>query len=138
MLPMFTLGPKFVPPAIHAGGLRYHGDSPLLCELVRRGLVEARAYGQMEVFEAAITFARTEGIVPAPETAHAIQAVVDEALDARQKEEERVILFNLSGHGHFDLGAYDVYLSGNLKDEPLSEDKLKQAMDDLKDFPKAE
>jgi tryptophan synthase beta chain len=138
LLPMFTLGHKFVPPAIHAGGLRYHGGSPLLCELVRRDLVEARAYGQTEVFDAAITFARTEGILPAPETAHAIKATVDEAIDAKEKEEERVILFNLSGHGHFDLAAYDAYLSGSLKDEPLSEDKLKQAMEDLKDFPKAE
>lgn len=138
LLPMFTLGHKFVPPAIHAGGLRYHGDSPLLCELVRRGLVEARAYGQVEVFDAALTFARSEGILPAPETAHAIKAAIDEALDAKEKEEERVILFNLSGHGHFDLGAYDVYLSGKLRDEPLSEDKLKQAMDDLKDLPKIE
>jgi tryptophan synthase beta chain len=136
LLPMFTLGHKFVPPAIHAGGLRYHGDSPLLCELVRRGLVEARAYGQVEVFDAALTFARSEGILVAPETAHAIKAVVDEAMEAKQAGEERVILFNLSGHGHFDLAAYDAYLSGNLKDEPLSEEKLKQAMEDLKDFPK--
>ena len=98
LLPMFTLGHKFVPPAIHAGGLRYHGDSPLLCELVRRELVEARAYGQVEVFEAALTFAKTEGVLPAPESAHAIKAAVDEAVDAREKEEERVILFNLSGH----------------------------------------
>jgi tryptophan synthase beta chain len=138
LLPMFTLGHKFVPPAIHAGGLRYHGDSPLLCELVRRGLVEARAYGQVEVFDAAITFAKTEGILPAPETAHAIKAAVDEALEAREKGEERVILFNLSGHGHFDLGAYDTYLSGRLRDEPLSEVKLKEAMEDLKGFPRAE
>lgn len=137
LIPMYTLGHKFVPPAIHAGGLRYHGDSPLLCELVRRGLVEARAYGQVEVFEAAVTFAKTEGILAAPETAHAIKAAIDEARDAGDKGEERVILFNLSGHGHFDLAAYDAFLSGNLKDEPLSEDNLRQAMEDIKDFPKA-
>ena len=138
LLPMFTLGHKFVPPAIHAGGLRYHGDSPLLCELVRRDLVEARAYGQVEVFESALTFARTEGILPAPETAHAIKAAVDEALDAKEKEEERVILFNLSGHGHFDLGAYDIFLRGDLRDEPISEDRLERAMEDLKGLPRAE
>ncbi len=138
LLPMFTLGHKFVPPAIHAGGLRYHGDSPLLSELVRRGLVEARAYGQVEVFDAAVTFARAEGILPAPETAHAIKAAVDEALEAKEKGEERVILFNLSGHGHFDLAAYDAYLRGDLVDEPLAEDALRRAMEDLKDLPRVE
>ena len=132
LLPMFTLGHKFMPAKIHAGGLRYHGDSPLLCELVRRGLIEARAYNQIEVFEAALTFARTEGILPAPETAHAIKAVIDEALQAKSAGEERVILFNFSGHGHFDLAAYDSYLRGELTDYELPDAALAEAMKGLK------
>ena len=132
LLPMFTLGHKFMPAKIHAGGLRYHGDSPLLCELVRRGLIEARAYNQIEVFEAALAFARTEGILPAPETAHAIKAAIDEALEAKSAGEERVILFNFSGHGHFDLAAYDSYLRGELTDYQLPEAALAEAMKGLK------
>jgi tryptophan synthase beta chain len=138
LLPMYTLGHKFVPPRIHAGGLRYHGDSPLLSELVRRGLVEARAYGQCEVFEAALTFARTEGIIPAPETAHAIKATIDEALDAKASGEPRVILFNLSGHGHFDLASYEAFLRGELGDYELPEAEIAKAIGDLKGLPKAE
>ncbi|HVP58661.1 MAG TPA: TrpB-like pyridoxal phosphate-dependent enzyme [bacterium] len=138
LLPMFTLGHKFMPPRIHAGGLRYHGDSPLLSELVRRRLVEARAYGQLEVFKAALTFARTEGLIPAPETAHAIKAVIDEALEAKQAGQERVILFNLSGHGHFDLAAYEAFLRGDLGDYELPEAAIKSAIGDLKGLPKAE
>ncbi len=138
LLPMFTLGHKFVPARIHAGGLRYHGDSPLLSELVRRKLVEARAYGQVEVFKAAITFARTEGIIPAPETAHAIKAVIDEALEAKQTGEQKVILFNLSGHGHFDLTAYEAFLRGDLGDYELPEREIKKAMADLKALPKVD
>ncbi|MBV9578220.1 MAG: TrpB-like pyridoxal phosphate-dependent enzyme, partial [Chloroflexi bacterium] len=103
LLKMHTLGHGFVPPAIHAGGLRYHGASPLLSQLVDEGIVEATAYGQTSVFEAAIQFARSEGIVPAPESSHAIRATIDEALRAREAGERRVILFNLSGHGHFDM-----------------------------------
>src|SRR5947209_17280653 len=97
LMPMFTLGHNFVPPPLHAGGLRYHGDSPLLCGLVKAGLVEARAYRQNEIFEAAVRFARTEGIIPAPEPAHAIRAAIQEALSAREAGEERVILFGLCG-----------------------------------------
>ena len=138
LLPMFTLGHKFVPPRIHAGGLRYHGDSPLLSELVRRSLVEARAYGQLEVFKAALTFARTEGLIPAPETAHAIKAVIDEALEAKQAGEPRVILFNLSGHGHFDMAAYDAFLRGDLGDYELPEGAIRDAIAGLKGLPKAE
>jgi tryptophan synthase beta chain len=138
LLPMFTLGHKFVPPRIHAGGLRYHGASPLLSEMVRRKLVEARAYGQAEAFKAAITFARTEGIIPAPETAHAIKAVIDEALEAKRTGEPRVILFNFSGHGHFDLAAYEAFLSGNLGDYKLPEEEIKKAIGDLGGLPKAE
>ncbi len=116
LIKMYTLGHDFVPPGIHAGGLRYHGASPLLSHLVHLGHIQARAYTQVPVFEAALTFARTEGILPAPESAHAIRAAVDEALEAREEARPRNILFCLSGHGHFDLAAYESYLAGNLKD----------------------
>src|SRR4051794_2291417 len=105
LMPMYTLGHDFVPPPVHAGGLRYHGDSPLLSALVKNGMVEVRAFRQNETFEAALRFARSEGIIPAPEAAHAIRAVIEEAEAATQAGEERTILFNLSGHGHFDLSA---------------------------------
>jgi tryptophan synthase beta chain len=114
LLPMYTLGHEFVPPAIHAGGLRYHGDSPIISSLVRSGRMEAVAYPQDKTFEAALEFARAEGKVPAPETGHAIRAVVDEALAAKELDEERVILFNYSGHGLLDLSAYDDFLNGRL------------------------
>jgi tryptophan synthase beta chain len=116
LMPMFTLGHDFMPPSIHAGGLRYHGDSPIVSKLVRDGRMEAVAYPQGKVFEAAVQFARVEGKIPAPETAHAIRAVVDEALAAKETGEERVILFNYSGHGHLDLSAYDDFLHGRLID----------------------
>jgi tryptophan synthase beta chain len=116
LLPMYTLGHDFVPPSIHAGGLRYHGDSPIISSLVRSGRMEAIAYPQGKTFEAAVQFARAEGKVPAPETGHAIRAVVDEALAAKETGEERVILFNYSGHGLLDLAAYDDYLYGRLID----------------------
>jgi tryptophan synthase beta chain len=138
LIPMYTLGHKFVPPTIHAGGLRYHGGSPLLCELVRRGLVEARAYHQNEVFESAVTFARAEGILPAPETAHAVKAAIDEANLAKEEGKERTILFNFSGHGHFDLAAYDAYLQGKLTDYALPEEEIKAALNDLEGLPKVE
>ncbi|HXX91015.1 MAG TPA: TrpB-like pyridoxal phosphate-dependent enzyme [Acidimicrobiales bacterium] len=114
LLPMFTLGHDFVPPPIHAGGLRYHGDAPIICNLVRDGRMRAAAYPQGKVFEAAVQFARTQGPIPAPETAHAIRAVIDEALAAKEAGEPRVILFSYSGHGLLDLGAYDDYLHGRL------------------------
>jgi tryptophan synthase beta chain len=117
LLPMFTLGHDFMPPSIHAGGLRYHGDSPVVSALVRSGRMEAVAAPQSKVFEAAVLFARTEGKLPAPETAHAIRATVDEALAAKEAGEERVILFNYSGHGFLDLSAYDAYNRGDLADE---------------------
>jgi tryptophan synthase beta chain len=116
LIKMYTLGHDFVPPGIHAGGLRYHGASPLLSHLVHLGYIEAKAYPQVPVFQAALTFARTEGILPAPESAHAIRAAVDEALAAREEAKPRNILFCLSGHGHFDLAAYENYLTGNLQD----------------------
>jgi tryptophan synthase beta chain len=114
---MYTLGHDFVPPRIHAGGLRYHGDSPLISALVRDGRMEAAAYPQGKVFEAAIQFARAEGKVAAPEAAHAIRAVIDTALAAKETGEEKVILFNYCGHGFLDLSAYDDYLQGRLPDE---------------------
>ena len=116
LIKMYTLGHDFVPPGIHAGGLRYHGASPLLSHLLRLGYFEARAVNQIAVFEAAVQFARTEGILPAPESSHAIRAAVDEALAAREEGKPRVILFGLSGHGHFDLGSYESFFTGKLQD----------------------
>jgi len=117
LLPMFTLGHEFVPPPIHAGGLRYHGDAPVISSLVHSGRMRAVAYPQDKVFQAAVQFARTEGAIPAPETSHAIRAVVDKAVAARESGEEQVILFNYSGHGLLDLGAYEQYLRGALETE---------------------
>jgi tryptophan synthase beta chain len=116
MVKMHTLGHEFRPAPIHAGGLRYHGMAPLVSHLYELGFLESRAYAQNTCFEAAVQFARTEGFIPAPEASHAIRAAIDEALDAREAGEERVILFNLSGHGHFDMAAYDAYLAGSLTD----------------------
>ncbi len=117
---MHTLGHDFVPSAIHAGGLRYHGMAPTLSALYDAGLVEAVAVRQQDVFEAAVTFTQAEGILPAPESAHAIRAAINEALDAKARGEKRVVLFNLSGHGHFDLAAYNEYLSGQIEDSDYS------------------
>jgi tryptophan synthase beta chain len=117
LLAMYTLGHDFVPPSIHAGGLRYHGDAPIICNLVKNGRMRAVAYPQGKVFDAALQFARTEGTIPAPETAHAIRAVIDQALAAREAGKEEVILFSYSGHGLLDLGAYDDYLHGRLIEE---------------------
>ncbi|MGH3793436.1 MAG: TrpB-like pyridoxal phosphate-dependent enzyme [Pseudonocardiaceae bacterium] len=117
LLPMYTLGHDFVPPSIHAGGLRYHGDSPLISALVRDGRMEAVAYSQGKVFDAAVQFARAEGRVAAPEAAHAIRAAIDEALAAKEVGEDKVILFNYCGHGLLDLSAYDAYLHGQMSDE---------------------
>ena len=135
LMPMYTLGHDFVPPPVHAGGLRYHGDSPIVCALVKQGMVEARAYRQNETFEAALRFARTEAILPAPEPAHAIRAVIDEAEAAKQAGEERVILLNLCGHGHFDMSAYEAYLAGELEDPEFSEADMEAALERLPDAP---
>src|SRR6516165_4866925 len=116
LLMMYTLGHKFMPPTIHAGGLRYHGMSPMVSHALKLGLIEAQAYHQTKVFESATQFAQTEGIVPAPESAHAIAAVTEDAIQAREAGKKRVILFNLSGHGLLDLSAYETYLSGKLQD----------------------
>ena len=116
LVKMYTLGHQFVPAPIHAGGLRYHGMSPLVSALYEANLLEAVAVEQTDVFRSAVMFAREEGILPAPESAHAIKSAIDEALLAKRDGKQRVILFNLSGHGHFDLAAYQAYLSGNLVD----------------------
>jgi len=131
LIKMYTLGHTFVPPGIHAGGLRYHGDAPIICALYHHGYIEAVAYHQNPVFEAAVLFARTEGIVPAPESAHAIRKAIDEAIEAREAGEKRVILFNLSGHGHFDLKAYEEYLNRKLEDFAYPEEAINQAMAEL-------
>jgi tryptophan synthase beta chain len=128
LLKMYTLGHDFVPPGIHAGGLRYHGDAPLLCNLVNAGIIEAQAFHQREVFEAATTFARTEGIVPAPESAHAIKPAIDEAIRCRKTGETKTLLINLSGHGHFDLSAYDAYNDGILEDYEYPEELVRQSL----------
>ncbi|HOU23455.1 MAG TPA: TrpB-like pyridoxal phosphate-dependent enzyme [Anaerolineae bacterium] len=128
---MYTLGHSFVPSGIHAGGLRYHGMAPLVSALAKAGYIEAVAYHQNPAFEAAVLFARTEGVVPAPETAHAIKAAVDEALRCKESGERRVILLNFSGHGHFDLAAYDAYLAGKLTDTEYSQDQLSASLAEL-------
>jgi tryptophan synthase beta chain len=116
LVKMHTLGHDFMPPGIHSGGLRYHGMAPLMSLLHSEGIVEAQAFHQLSVFEAAVQFARAEGIIPAPEAAHAIRAIINEALQAKEAGEERVILFNLCGHGHFDMAAYEAYFAGKLQD----------------------
>ena len=126
ILKMYTLGHDFMPPSIHAGGLRYHGMSPTLSSLYNAGLIEAVAVPQTRVFEAAVLFTRCEGILPAPESSHAILAAIDEALEARKTGEKKVILFNLSGHGHFDLSAYEKYLTGSLEDYQIEDQSPKE------------
>jgi tryptophan synthase beta chain len=130
---MHTLGHKFVPPPVHAGGLRYHGMAPLLCHLHQLGLIEAQAEHQVPVFKAAVQFARAEGIIPAPEPSHAIKAAIDEAIRCRESGESKTILFLLCGHGHFDMAAYDAYLSGRLEDYEYPADLVKES---LKHLPK--
>ena len=128
---MYTLGRKFIPPRIHAGGLRYHGDSPLVSQLCHEGAVEAIAVPQRATFEAGLIFARTEGIIPAPETNHAIRAAIDEALACQRTGERKTIFFTLSGHGHFDMAAYDRYLSGQLEDSPHPDEAIKASLAEL-------
>jgi tryptophan synthase beta chain len=135
LMPMYTLGHDFVPPPFHAGGLRYHGDAPSLCALVKEGLVEAKAVPQTSAFEAAVRFARAEGIVPGPEPAHAIRAAIDEAEAAKEAGDERVILLGLSGHGHFDMSAYAAYHAGELTDLEFSEADMEAALERLPDAP---
>ncbi|MBI4757063.1 MAG: TrpB-like pyridoxal phosphate-dependent enzyme [Betaproteobacteria bacterium] len=125
---MYTLGHDFVPPGIHAGGLRYHGDSPLVSQLLKEGLIEAVAVPQLATFEAGVMFARAEGIIPAPESNHAIRACIDEALACRASGEPKTLLFNLSGHGHFDMASYDRYFAGELEDFEYPEHEIEAAL----------
>jgi len=131
LVPMYTLGHSFVPPGIHAGGLRYHGDAPLVSQLVHDDIVEAQAYHQKEVFQSAVLFAKTEGIIPAPESAHAIKSAIEEALRSAEEGKERTIVFNLSGHGHFDMASYDSFFSKQLEDYSLDEAILEKAVSEL-------
>jgi tryptophan synthase beta chain len=135
LLKMDTLGHDFIPAGIHAGGLRYHGMAPLVSLLHRAGVVEAVSYPQLKCFEAAVTFARTEGIVVAPETSHAVCAAIDEAFKAKEEGRERTILFNLSGHGHFDMAAYEQYFAGELTDYEHPEEKIHEALAHLPKMP---
>ena len=128
LVKMHTLGHDFVPDPIHAGGLRYHGMSPLISHMYEEDLFEAEAIGQVECFEAAVQFARTEGIVPAPEPSHALAGTIREALKAKEEGEERVILTALCGHGHFDMAAYDAYFAGELADREYPAEKVAEAM----------
>jgi tryptophan synthase beta chain len=130
-LMMYTLGHDFIPPGIHAGGLRYHADAPLVCQLYHDGIIEACAFHQLAVFEAAVQFARAEGIIPAPETAHAIRAVIDEALICKEEGKEKTIFFNLSGHGYLDLQAYSDFSEGKLHDYEYPEEKIRDALSKL-------
>ncbi|MBI4308675.1 MAG: TrpB-like pyridoxal phosphate-dependent enzyme [Chloroflexi bacterium] len=128
LIKMYTLGHSFIPPSIHAGGLRYHGMAPIVCLLYDQKVIEAKAVHQRPTFEAAVQFARAEGIIPAPEAAHAIRVAIDEALACKQSGQRKTILFNLSGHGHFDLGAYDAHFSGKLEDYAYPKDKVEEAL----------
>lgn len=136
LLAMYSIGHSFVPPPIHAGGLRYHGMAPLVSLLVKEGLIEARAYKQNEVFAAGVLFAQTEGFIPAPETNHALACVLEEAQKAKEANEEKVILVNFSGHGIIDLSAYDSYLSKKLEDYVLSDEELSLLLKELEKHPR--
>ncbi len=136
LLPMHTLGHDFIPAPIHAGGLRYHGMAPLVSQLILDGIIEPLAVHQLETFEAGVTFARSEGIIPAPETNHAIAAVIQEAKKAKEEGKEKVILFNMSGHGLVDLAAYDAYFSGKLHDYELPEEEIERALKAIEPLPK--
>ncbi len=138
LLPMHSLGHAFVPPTIHAGGLRYHGMAPLVSAAVRAGLATPRAYGQLECYGAAVTFARTEGIIVAPETSHAVAAVIDEARRAAEEGREKVILFCLSGHALLDLGGYQAYFEGQLENYPLPDEVLARSLAVLEGLPRPE
>ena len=135
LIPMYTLGHNFVPPAIHAGGLRYHGAGPIVSQLIKDGLVEAEAIQQLECFEAGVLFAKTEGILPAPEATHAVASAIREANAAKEAGESRVILMNMCGHGHFDLKAYEDFFAGKLQDHFFTDEELTKNLKDLEDIP---
>jgi tryptophan synthase beta chain len=134
MLKMYTLGHDFVPPSIHAGGLRYHGESPLVSQLCHEGFIDAVAIPQIETFQAGVLFSRTEGLIPAPESTHAIAATIREAKQCTETGESKTILFNLSGHGHFDMSSYDRYFAGELEDYDYPEEAIKESLSHLPDF----
>ena len=136
LLPMYSLGHEFVPPAIHAGGLRYHGMAPLVSAAIQDKLVTPRSYPQLKCYESAVMWARTEGFIPAPETSHAIAAVIDEARKAKEEGKEKVILFCWSGHGLMDLTGYDAYFRGNLTNYALPDEEIRKSLDVIKDLPK--
>jgi tryptophan synthase beta chain len=135
LIPMYTLGHGFMPAPVHAGGLRYHGDSPSLSLLVKHGHMEAKAYTQNQIFDAAVTFAKAQGVIPAPEAAHGLRAAIDEAIEARELGQERVILVNLSGHGYFDMQAYDDYLHDRLPEIEFDPSAEEAALSELPDVP---
>ncbi|WFU44603.1 hypothetical protein QA640_20425 [Bradyrhizobium sp. CB82] len=128
LLKMHSLGSAFIPPATHAGGLRYHGMAPLVSQLVDSGHIQAVAYKQLECFDAGLTFAKAEGILPAPEATHAIKGAIEAALDCKMRGEKKTILFNLCGHGYFDMQAYSDYLGGKLVDDTPDEEKMSEAL----------
>jgi tryptophan synthase beta chain len=132
---MYTLGHTFLPPPVHAGGLRYHGMAPIISHLLKLGFIEAKAVPQLATFEAGVTFARTEGIISAPETNHAIRVTIDEALKCKESGESKTILLAHSGHGHFDMAAYESYLSGKLVDYDYPEALVKEALKSLPECP---
>jgi tryptophan synthase beta chain len=131
LVKMYTLGSAFIPAPIHAGGLRYHAMAPIVCKLYNEGVIEAVAVPQNPVFDAAVQFARTEGIIPAPESAHAIRVAIDEAVQAKKSGEKKVILFNLSGHGHFDMAGYQMYFAGQLEDYEYPAEEVHKAIEGL-------
>ena len=137
LLPMYTLGHQFIPPAIHAGGLRYHGMAPLVSQAIVEGLIRPHAVDQLHSYEAAILWARTEGFVIAPETSNALACVIEEANKARKEGKEKVILFNLSGHGLLDLAGYEKYLSGKLERSQVSDQSIQKSLGSIKQFHKA-
>ncbi len=134
LMKMYTLGHDFIPPGIHAGGLRYHGNAQVLCSLVHDRVIEAEAYNQLEVFDAAVKFARTEGMVPAPETSHAIRAAINEAEKCKETGEEKCIVFNYSGHGFFDLSSYEAYFDGKLEEYEYPEEEIRKSINRLPDI----
>jgi tryptophan synthase beta chain len=138
LLPMYSLGHAFVPPPIHAGGLRYHGMSPLVSQSIVEGLATPMAIHQIECYEAAMLFARTEGIIVAPETSHAVAAAIRKAREAKEEGKEKVIVFNLSGHGLMDLYGYDKYMRGELTDYALPQKDMDESLAEIRDYPKAE
>jgi tryptophan synthase beta chain len=136
LMPMHSLGHDFVPPPFHAGGLRYHGMAPLVSQLIVDGLIEPRSYHQLECYKNAVMWARTEGFISAPETSHAITAVVDEAMRAKEEGKEKTILMCWSGHGLMDLTGYDAYLSGKLSDYEYPEEAIHRSLEALSEYPK--